>query len=146
MSAATASGTISDVTDSNDPDNVRERRERIGVSQRGLAAEAGVSENTVASVERGKTAHKRGVVLAALERLEARGGRPTPQPEPDSRNLRALSAQVPKDQAVIAVERVRDLSRPGMTVYTVVAADDETDDDALRRALEELHRRLDTDQ
>lgn len=61
-----------------DGQHIRTRRERLGVSQEQLAAEAGVSRATVQAIERGdrRRHYRQPAVEAALERLAERLGAP----------------------------------------------------------------------
>lgn len=67
---------------SEDAEQVRARRERLGMSQRDLAIEANVNRDTVAAIERGQG--YRGSSLAklkaALDRLEEEAGINAPPP------------------------------------------------------------------
>lgn len=140
MLALTEPGTMGPVTDS-DSDNVRARRNRLGISMKALAAEAGVSENTLRRVEKGTgEAHRRGVILAALERLE--GGQPPQSVDSGGRNLRAVDVQLPSDQSVLSAEVLYDVSDDDFTAMIVYSAKDGTSTEKIRAQLEEIHRRL----
>ncbi|HET6628513.1 MAG TPA: helix-turn-helix transcriptional regulator [Woeseiaceae bacterium] len=68
-----------------DGERVRKRRERIGMGKKELAAEAGVSRDTLAAIEEGRNFRRASLtrIEGALDRLELEMGIDAPPPSTD---------------------------------------------------------------
>ena len=84
---------------SDDGDRIRARRERLGVDKRHLAAEAGISRETLAAIEGGKGFRRTSLtrIERVLDKLEEEAGVTTEQQpsEPQSAEPQLVTIRLP---------------------------------------------------
>lgn len=116
---------------------IRRRREFLGLTQADLAARVGVVEQTIRNIEKGRNSRNLGDVLAKLNELERS---PTPRtasgPVSDSPMLQALTAVIGDDEVYdLRVRMIR-----GVRVVEFIAKGRHTSDDEVAAVIAEIRR------
>lgn len=101
--AARNTANSSDVSD--DGDRIRARRERLGVDKRHLAAEAGISRETLAAIEGGQGFRRTSLtkIERVLDRLEEEAGM-TEQPPAPTNAPRMVVVRIKSEHGEVVVE------------------------------------------